>query len=187
MIKLEPSWQTTVTEQGLSILAGLDDNKVAIVGAWAGTGTVDPEKLQSQKELVNQKQKIPIIEDGKSGNKRVLRLHVSNSELDAGYTLNQLGIYVSVDGSPPILYFIAQNSDGDPIPSNKNVSDFLAEYVTTLIFSMRSDVVLEQPETVFVTSDALDARISLLMGIIPIDGGTFFEEYEPFTADGGDF
>jgi len=181
------SWQTTITEQGLAILAGLDDNRVAIVSAWAGTGTVPPDALQGQTSLKNPVQNLPIIEDGKLGNKRMLRLQLSNSEQAAGYTLNQLGIFVSVDGGAPILYFIAQNETGDMIPSKDTVAGFLAEYCTTLIFSMRSDVVIECPENAFVTHDALDAKISLLIGRIPIDGGTFFEDYEPFAADGGKF
>ena len=181
------SWETTITEQGLAILAGLDGNRVAIVSAWAGTGTVPAETLREQTALKTPVQALPIIEDGKIGNKRMLRLQLSNSELNTGYTLNQLGIFVSVDGGTPILYFIAQHEIGDSIPSKDTMSGYLAEYCTTLIFSMRSDVVVECPETAFVTHDALDAKISLLIGRIPIDGGTFFEEYEPFAADAGEF
>jgi hypothetical protein len=181
------NWQTTLTEQGLAILAGLDDNRVAIVSAWAGTGSVPPEELQGQTALLNPVQELLLIEDGAIGNKRILRLQLLNDELTSGYTLNQLGIFVSVDGGPPVLYFIAQNAMGDAIPSKDTVTGFLAEYVTTLIFSMRSDVVIEGAEMVYVTHDALDAKMRLLIGIIPIDGGTFFEVYNDFSADGGNF
>ncbi len=181
------SWQTTITDQGLAVLAGLDDNRVSIVAAWTGTGTVPADDLHHQAELTGKKQQLPIIEDGKRGNKRILRMQVLNNELDKGYSLHQLGIYISVDGGPPLLYFIAHKEEGDTIPSKENLPGFISEYVTTLIFSMHADVVLECPETAYITADALDSRISLLAGIIPIDGGTFFEEYEPFAADGGDF
>ena len=156
------NWKTTITAQGLAILAGLDDNRVTIVSAWTGTGTVPPETLQDQTALQDPKQKLLIAEDGKVGNRRTLRLQLTNSELNTGYTLHQLGIYVSVDGGEPILYFIAQNTLGDAIPAKDTAAGFLAEYTTTLIFSMRSEVVLEQPETVFVTHDALDAKVTLL-------------------------
>ncbi len=35
--------------------------------------------------------------------------------------------------------------------------------------------------------DAAIANVTHLIGVMPIDGGTFFEEYDPFSVDGGLF
>jgi len=166
-LKTESSGQYAVhnrhLKDALHILAGLDDNRVAIISAWAGSETVTLENMQEQTELKKPVQNLPIIEDGKVGNKRILRLQLSNKELNSGYTLNQLGIFVSVDGGEPILYFLAQNETGDAIPSKEIVPGFLAEYITTLVFSARSDVAVECSESVFVTHDALDTKIEVLL------------------------
>jgi len=73
------------------------------------------------------------------------------------YSINQIGIFVSIDGKEPVLYFIAQSESGNDIPSNVE-KGFIAEYLITLVFSSNMDVVYDTSVQGFITADALEAR-----------------------------
>ncbi len=152
-------WEHTMTKQGLAILAGLNGETVTITSAFAGSGTVPEVDLMELTELVKVEQNLSILEDGKLDNKRYLRLQITNENLSNDYVLNQIGVFISVNNSEPILYFIAQNTNGDNIPAKNTAPGFIAEYLITLIFTNDSDVVIVPEATGFITPDALDARL----------------------------
>ena len=155
-------WEKTITKEGLSVLAGLNNDTVEIVEAWAGTGVSNAENLHEETALVNRKQALPIIEDAKLGNKRVLRLQLDNSNLQEGYMLNQIGVFIRVNGRDPILYYLAEKKIGDDIPSHSSVAGFVVEYVVTIIFSSNVNPVISCNEIGYITADALDARLASL-------------------------
>ena len=152
------NWKTTFTDRGLAILAGAPGGR-AFFSAWAGTGVIPDEHLGEQTALMNPKQQLAIIEDGTNDNKRFLRLQVINDNIMEAYSINQIGIFVSIDGKEPVLYFIAQSESGNDIPSNVE-KGFIAEYLITLVFSSNMDVVYDTSVQGFITADALEARLS---------------------------
>ena len=107
--------------------------KITIVAAYGGTGTVDPELLTEQTELVDMRQKLNLLgeEDGVDG--KTVQVQVNNAEVMMEYELNQVGIYAAldVDRDPDAeerLLFIMQDEKGVAIPSAMEASFLLELY-----------------------------------------------------------
>ena len=129
-----------VTNDGVEMLnEWMAGRKITIVAAYGGTGTVDPELLTEQTELVDMRQELHLLgeEDGADG--KTVQLQVQNADVMMEYELNQVGVYAALDvdkekDTPEEirarmkLLFVMQDEKGVTIPSAMDASFLLELY-----------------------------------------------------------
>ena len=123
-----------VTNDGVEMLnEWMAGRKITIVAAYGGTGTVDPELLREQTDLVDPRQKLCLLgeEDGADG--KTVQLQVSNAELAEEYELTQVGVFAALDverdpEAPRRLLFIMQDGKGVTVPAALDGSYLLELY-----------------------------------------------------------
>lgn len=129
-----------VTNEGVEMLnEWMAGRKITIVAAYGGTGTVDPELLTEQTDLVDMRQELYLLgeEDGVDG--KTVQVQVQNADVMMEYELNQVGIYaaldVNKDEDPPEeirakmkLLFIMQDEKGVTVPAAMDASYLLELY-----------------------------------------------------------
>lgn len=126
--------ETAVTNSGVEMLnEWLAGRKITVTSAKGGTGTVLPELLTEQTDLVDPRQNLNLLgeEDGADG--KTVQVQVSNAEVMEEYELNQVGVYAAldVDRNPDAeerLLFIMQDQRGVAIPSAMDASFLLELY-----------------------------------------------------------
>lgn len=113
-----------VTNAGKSLLSTWVAGKTLNIDkATGGTGTVSAAALMAQTALVNEKQILSII--GSENIPGGIRLKVQIAAPPTEYTLNQIGIWGSVDEGESILIALFQDNTGITIPSSASMPDFL--------------------------------------------------------------
>ena len=123
-----------VTNDGVEMLnEWMAGRKITIVAAYGGTGTVSPELLAEQRELVDVRQELHLLgeEDGADG--KTIQVQVQNADVMMEYELNQVGVYAALDverdpDAQPRLLFIMQDEKGVTIPSCMDASFLLELY-----------------------------------------------------------
>lgn len=131
--------EAAVTNEGVEMLnEWMAGRKISIVAAFGGTGTVDPELLEEQTDLVDMRQELNILgeEDGADG--KTVQLQVQNAQVMMEYELNQVGVYAALDvkdtdtdqeiEAKMKLLFIMQDEKGVTIPSALEASFLLELY-----------------------------------------------------------
>lgn len=131
--------EAAVTNEGVEMLnEWMAGRKISIVAAFGGTGTVDPELLEEQTDLVDMRQELNILgeEDGADG--KTVQLQVQNAQVMMEYELNQVGVYAALDvkdtdtdqeiEAKMKLLFIMQDEKGVTIPSAMEASFLLELY-----------------------------------------------------------
>lgn len=128
-----------VTNEGVEMLnEWMAGRKISIVAAFGGTGTVDPELLTEQTDLVDMRQELHILgeEDGADG--KTVQLQIQNAQVMMEYELNQVGVYAALDvkdtdtdqeiRAKMKMLFIMQDEKGVTIPSAMEASFLLELY-----------------------------------------------------------
>lgn len=129
-----------VTNEGVEMLnEWMAGRKITVVAAFGGTGTVDPELLKEQTDLVDMRQELYILgeEDGADG--KTVQLQVQNADVMMEYELNQVGVYAALDVNKDKdnpeeirakmkLLFIMQDEKGVTIPAAMDASFLLELY-----------------------------------------------------------
>lgn len=129
-----------VTNEGVEMLnEWMAGRKITIVAAFGGAGTVDPELLTEQTELVDMRQELHILgdEDGPDG--KTVQVQVQNTDVLVEYPLNQVGVYAALDvdkekdtqaeiRAKMKLLFIMQDEKGVTIPAATDASYLLELY-----------------------------------------------------------
>lgn len=129
-----------VTNDGVEMLnEWMAGRKITVVAAFGGTGTVDPELLTEQTDLVDMRQELYILgeEDGADG--KTVQVQVQNAEVMEEYELNQVGVYAALDvdkdkddpeeiRAKMKLLFIMQDEKGVTVPSAMDASYLLELY-----------------------------------------------------------
>lgn len=126
--------ETAVTNGGVEMLnEWLAGRKITVTSAKGGTGTVPPELLTEQTDLVDPRQNLNLLgeEDGADG--KTVQVQVSNAEVMEEYELNQVGVYAKLDperdpDAEERLLFIMQDQKGVTIPSSMDASFMLELY-----------------------------------------------------------
>lgn len=109
-------WKGVITNAGNELLNSWVAGKVLTFDhAAVGTGTVEDVALLAQTALVSQRQIASIIGAEKLPDGYRLKLQVTPT--DAGYTLNQIGVWAVVTGGAPVLLALFQHGEGIPIPN----------------------------------------------------------------------
>lgn len=129
-----------VTNEGVEMLnEWMAGRKITVVAAFGGTGTVDPDLLTEQTDLVDMRQELYLLgeEDGTDG--KTVQLQVQNADVMVEYELNQVGVYAALDvdkekdtaqeiRAKMKLLFIMQDEKGVTIPAAMDASFLLELY-----------------------------------------------------------
>ncbi len=115
-----------------------------------------------------------------------------NGGLVSGRWLSEFGIYAESPDSPgtPVLFayatlgkepqYVAAYGTGSSLDSRR--------FPVSVTIGAGADVSVRFDTSAFITADDMEERINILIGRLPVDGGTFFENYyDPFTVEGGSF
>lgn len=106
-----------------------------IDSAAAGTGTVNASLLMAQTGLVAQKQAMSIVKSEKITGGVRLQLQLTNKGISAQYTINQIGVWGSLDGGATTMMAIFQDDDGVVVPAEADTP----EYVFTVYAVLQMD------------------------------------------------
>ena len=129
-----------VTNEGVEMLnEWMAGRKITVVAAFGGTGTVDPDLLTEQTDLVDMRQELYLLgeEDGTDG--KTVQLQVQNADVMVEYELNQVGVYAALDvdkekdpqeeiRAKMKLLFIMQDEKGVTVPAAMDASYLLELY-----------------------------------------------------------
>ena len=129
-----------VTNEGVEMLnEWMAGRKITVVAAFGGTGTVYPDLLTEQTDLVDMRQELYLLgeEDGTDG--KTVQLQVQNADVMVEYELNQVGVYAALDvdkekdtaqeiRAKMKLLFIMQDEKGVTIPAAMDASFLLELY-----------------------------------------------------------
>lgn len=134
------SWTNAViTAAGQAMQAALagTGKGFTFTRAASGAGTAAGE-LSAQTALTDERQTLS-LQPGATveGNKKKIQVVLSNTGLQTGYTMHQLGFFAQAeDSEDEILYAIVQDETGDAIPSAADSPGFSVDW--TYIFSYGS-------------------------------------------------
>ena len=129
-----------VTNEGVEMLnEWMAGRKITIVAAYGGTGTVDPELLTEQTDLVDMRQELYLLGEEDSTDGKTVQVQVQNATVMEEYELNQVGVYAALDvkkdedapeeiRAKMKLLFIMQDEKGVTIPSAMEASFLLELY-----------------------------------------------------------
>ena len=129
-----------VTNDGVEMLnEWMAGRKITIVAAYGGTGTVDPELLTEQTDLVDMRQELYLLGEEDSTDGKTVQVQVQNATVMEEYELNQVGVYAALDvkkdedapeeiRAKMKLLFIMQDEKGVTIPAAMDASFLLELY-----------------------------------------------------------
>lgn len=92
----------------------------------AGTGTVSQATLPDQTSLFNQKQSAAPVDLVREGNRVTVKMEFP--AVGDAYTMNQIGVFASVNGEAEQLLAIYQDESGIPIPAASSTQSFLLTF-----------------------------------------------------------
>ena len=118
------TWNGVITNAGNSLLnEWVNEKALNFDSAAAGQGTVAAAAMMAQTALVSQKQTASLLggEKVSSGIRLKLRIAAPNT----AYTLNQYGVWASVEGGSSTMITLFQLEQGIPIPSKTESPDFV--------------------------------------------------------------
>ena len=125
-----------ITNVGKTLLAQwASGGTLNIDSAAAGTGTVNASLLMAQTGLVAQKQTMSIVKSEKITGGVRLQLQLTNKGVSAQYTINQIGVWGSLDGGATTMMAIFQDDDGVVVPAEADTP----EYVFTVYAVLQMD------------------------------------------------
>ena len=125
-----------ITNVGKTLLAQwASGGTFNIDSAAAGTGTVNASLLMAQTGLVAQKQTMNIVKSEKITGGVRLQLQLTNKGVSAQYTINQIGVWGSLDGGAMTMMAIFQDDDGVVVPAEADTP----EYVFTVYAVLQMD------------------------------------------------
>lgn len=127
-------WTGVVTNGGSTLLANwIAGTTLNFTGSTAGTGTVAVAALLAQTALVNQKQTASVTGYEKVSKGVKIRIQIAAPQ--AGYTLNQFGVWANLSGGSATLLALFQNDVGVPIPSLTDSPDFVYTFYGVIVMN----------------------------------------------------
>lgn len=109
--------QSVITDVGAEMLNDLmAGRKMTICSAWSGTESVEAETLAQQTDVCGERHELGLLGLEKLPEGKLVRVQISNTGLDDGYTICQIGVFAKVDDEPEQLLFILQEERGVEVP-----------------------------------------------------------------------
>lgn len=124
-----------VTNDGVAMLNEMmAGHHLRLTSAYGGTGVVDAAMLGAQTGMVNQKQKLALIDEQDGPNGKTVTVQISSTGNSAEYLLRQIGVYakLDMDGAEEKLLFLMQD-EGVTVPAGTEESFLLELYCTLRI------------------------------------------------------
>lgn len=136
-----------ITNVGKTLLAQwASGGTLNIDSAAAGTGTVNASLLMAQTGLVSQKQAMSIVKSEKITGGVRLQLQLTNKGISAQYTINQIGVWGSLDGGGTTMMAIFQDDDGVVVPAETDTPEY--------VFTIYAVLQMDNTGTITVTIDS---------------------------------
>ncbi len=152
-------WIGHITDAGLSLVANWGKrSEITFTRAEGGTGSYSDEEIKSKIELFSVKQKVNITASKKEGAKYSIKLEIAAA--NEKYTLNQIGLYASLDSESDVLFAIFQNTDGVNILSKQDSPLFVYSFFGTLNFANLGDININVDNDFIVTLETLKLYLS---------------------------
>ena len=127
--------EVAVTKGGEAMLNDLlAGRRLTVLSAWGGTGETSPEALAELEDLAGERVPLELldVENGLEG--KTVKIQISNTGVEEGYTLHQIGVFAQVDGGPEQLLCVYQDRDqrgrkgGIEVPAQAGCPTFLLEF-----------------------------------------------------------
>jgi len=152
------NWTSTITNAGRALLEQwITGTALNISSAKAGTGTA--ASLAPMTALTDEKQTMSIISVESTDDGIKLKLQITAPQ--TGYTLNQIGIFAQLTGSP-VLLAVFQNASGISVPSAASQPDFSYTFFALIAVSNTGTLTVNIDTSALVTQATLNAAISEL-------------------------
>lgn len=152
-------WSNSFVTNGGIALLGRIKKGVGISAVWAeaGTGLYPEDTVREKTTLLNKKQDIAIIEELNEDGGKSIHLRIDNRSLTAGYKMQQVGIWMVLDGEneDPVLFSIQQDDTGVDIPSKDEIAEFVLDFYVLLRYSNSSVFHVEFSPQALVTMQQL--------------------------------
>ena len=130
-------WNSAViTNAGKELLANwLEGATLNFDSAATGEGTVADAYLMAQTGLVAQKQTLSIVKMDRVANGVRLQLQCTSAGVTAGYIINQIGVWASLNGNESALVALYQDGVGVSVPTHEDMPDYVFTFYATLQMS----------------------------------------------------
>lgn len=164
-------WTGVITNAGNSLLGfWVNEKTLRFDRATAGTGTVEVVALMAQTGLVGQKQEASIL--GAEAVSGGIRLKLRITAPEEAYTLNQYGVWASVDGGESVLVALFQHEQGVSIPSREESPDFVYTFYALILCSNTGAWTVNLDTSALVSVDDMNEAIaSEGKKYLPLQGG----------------
>lgn len=164
-------WQSAViTNAGKNLLAKwVSGVTLNITSAATGEGTVSDVALMAQTSLVSKKQVLSIIKSEEVDGGVRLQLQCTSQGITDGYTINQIGVWASLDGGDETLIAIFQDATGVSVPTFDEMPDYVFTFYATLQISNSGELSVTLDTTALVTQEDLKAVADKIKVLIYFD------------------
>lgn len=153
--------ETKLTKKGLALQAKLAEGAaLTFTKAMAGAGKVPVVALEEQTRVLTPKQTVAIESVTMIGSAARLSVRLSNNRLATPYTVHQLGIYVLDPDEGEILYCIAQNEEGEMIPSAQQAERFSVLWDFTVLYGNAGSLKINCGDNLWITYDTAVAMFA---------------------------
>ena len=153
------NWIGVITNAGNSLLnEWVNEKALNFDSAAAGQGIVAEAAMLAQTTLVGQKQTASLL-----GGERVsagIRLKLRITAPDTAYTLNQYGVWASVEGGTPAMVALFQHHQGVPIPSKAESPDFVYTFYGLIMCSNTGTWTVTVDTSAVVTAEDLEEAVA---------------------------
>ena len=153
------NWIGVITNAGNSLLnEWVNEKALNFDSAAAGQGIVAEAAMLAQTTLVGQKQTASLL-----GGERVsagIRLKLRITAPDTAYTLNQYGVWASVEGGTPAMVALFQHHQGVPIPSKAESPDFVYTFYGLIMCSNTGTWTVTVDTSAVVTVEDLEEAVA---------------------------
>lgn len=128
------TWNGVITNAGNDILTEwLNEKVLNFDGAATGQGTVAEIALMAQTDLVSKRQDAGILKSERVSTGIRLKIRITAPE-DA-YTMNQYGVWASINGGKSVMIALFQLEEGVQIPSKTESPDFAYTFYALIMCS----------------------------------------------------
>lgn len=153
------TWIGVITNAGNGLLnEWVNEKTLNFDYAAAGQGSVAVVAMMAQTALVSRKQTASLLGSEKVLNGIRLKLRIAAPATT--YTLNQFGVWASVDGGTPAMLALFQLEPGIPIPSKTESPDFVYTFYALISCSNTGAWTVTVDSSACVTQDDMAAAIN---------------------------
>lgn len=136
--------ESVITAAGVRMLnETLAGRSLLITSAYGGTGTADEQSLKSLADLTDRTQTLSLVGLTDVENGKMVTIRISNSGVDEGYWLRQIGVFAHLGGDEEdALLFVMQDKRGIYIPAASKTPEFILEIYGIIAISNEANIAI---------------------------------------------